>query len=396
MNFKNGKSALALAALGLAVALVGCKSPAKEVAGTETAAQGEIKVTEPAREAAPPKATRTPTPDELEVIGDLAEASRTPTPDELEVIGDLAELEKAKQGGSSEQKPQLEWRRPQAYILASKGPESIAAAFQKKLEITPENALAVQQQVVDEISAIGISFDGFDGQLDPETRQNFEIEMRPFGQAVSLEACKTNEELAKTLIEFREAYTGVAKKLVSLRAKVSDDFFIKPGESFGAINKDSNEESIKAHYGAGNYKREERFVSADNKVTVGVLFPGVEEKELVIVWEPNAIGEKVSMVTVPQGSKKSHWKTVEGLGIGTTLHTCNQMNGKPFKLVGMEQEHAGQVVGWEDGRLTGLSVALSHTIDEERFNHLKAPYITSDAKLIEVLNPTVYSLGLSF
>lgn len=388
MGFKMRKTLIVAWALGATLAFTGCTG---SKTGPETAAsQSSVETTK----------SESGTEDELEKAGDEAEAqaarerSQDSTSDELEIKGDL---EEAKRMRGSESKPNIaDWRRPETYVKAAEGPEAIAAALGQSLEITPENATSVKQQVVDEISAIEIFFDGIKSQIEPEARSQFLGEMQSLGRSIDMQASGTKESLAQVLKEARVDAKRMADQLVKINAGISDDFLIIPGERFGAIDRDSTQESIVAHYGEANYKQEERLVAADYTATVGVLFPGQKQKELLIIWKPDAPGKQISMLKVPEGVEESHWKTVDGLGLGTTIYTAGKINGKPFELIGMEQEHAGSVTDWKGGRLQGLTVSLSAPVTEERFNHLKADKITSESELVGVLNPRVYSLGLSF
>ena len=293
------------------------------------------------------------------------------------------------------------WGSEEAKRISAEGINSITARLGVEADISAIDTLNYKTELVDLVGAMKIIFDGFKDQLDSEVREDFFTELQALGTGIDRIANLTGDELATAVKDSRRVASRLAVRLAKMQEELgivdpsieAAEFLIQPGVGFGAISKDSTTESIRARYGAENYVMEERTLAPDFTTKVGILFPGDKEKELWVIFEEG----KIAQLRVPNTSETSKWKTVDGLGLGSSLEEVYKVNGTHFEMNGLMQEYAGAVKDWRGGRLDSLTMSIAAPFDDQgKFKALTGDSIASDDPLLKELQPKVYSLGIQF
>lgn len=180
-------------------------------------------------------------------------------------------------------------------------------------------------------------------------------------------------------------------------------FQIVPGKQAGPITARTTEADLKKIYGGRNVKAGDVGLGEGETVPGTIIFPDDPQKRLEIVWK-NAKTRK-SPDYVQFAGEKSLWKISPGIGLGTSLKTLEQINGKGFVLLGFEWDYAGTVVSWSGGRLARrfgrnsdlVTLRLNpDTFDDKALDkHLTAvsgdDEFSSKNKSMQKINPKVYS-----
>lgn len=181
------------------------------------------------------------------------------------------------------------------------------------------------------------------------------------------------------------------------RPTASDDFLIKPSESFGPINAASTKESLIETFGPENVKEETIYVGDGMEWPGMVVYPEDEEKRVEVFWweeDPT----KVQMIRI-QGDK-SQWKTAEGVSLGTSVTELEELNGKPFKLLGLGWDFGGGVTDWNGGKLEGLNLRVEQTANdvntgEDEAQILGDQEVESNNSVMQKVNPRVFQITVN-
>ena len=173
------------------------------------------------------------------------------------------------------------------------------------------------------------------------------------------------------------------------------DFTITPGKSVGLITLQSTEADIINAYGEANVDQREIGMGEGETAPGTLLFP-YTENELVIVWEDGKTYEKIASIRVD--GENSNWKTVDGIEIGTSLETLEEINGKPFQFYGFEWDYAGTTNDWQGGNINEhISVILTPTKPEAAFPDLIGDQLfSSDHPKAKAAGLKVSSIMLKF
>lgn len=137
---------------------------------------------------------------------------------------------------------------------------------------------------------------------------------------------------------------------------------------------------------------------ADNRPSTA-CWPLDKSRRITLLWSE----EQLSSVLISGDS--SHWKTREGVTLGTSLARLAKLNGKPIVVQSFEGDHAGEVLAWNGGRLkaytTGLTLTLTwrapgyNKLTGEQKEALEKPgRLSSDQALLRALNPVVSTMEL--
>lgn len=127
-----------------------------------------------------------------------------------------------------------------------------------------------------------------------------------------------------------------------------------------------------------------------------LLFPGTEN-EAEFVWADDSLNFS-GLAHVRIEGERTAWKTKEGITLGTTLKTLEQLNKKSFLFFGFGWDYAG-AVNWNEGSLAhgALMVYLDFpgdTIPPEYDSLLGDRQISSDMELAQKANPVVREIVL--
>ena len=143
-----------------------------------------------------------------------------------------------------------------------------------------------------------------------------------------------------------------------------------------------------------------------------ILFPEDPLKRAEIVW--GDVDQRAHPARIEVLGDRSLWHTAEGITLGTTVHSLELLNGKPFTMNGFGWDYGGWVASWEEGRLgSALNNSLSLRMHEpgcraegqvvslaesELFYGISGDGVfpASDWPAIRVLNPCVSRMMVHF
>ena len=80
-----------------------------------------------------------------------------------------------------------------------------------------------------------------------------------------------------------------------------------------------------------------------------VLFDGTSNAKLQILWR-DATNERDPEWVSVRGTH-TRWRSPAGVTLGTSLRMIEQLNGRPFRLIGFGSDVSGTVMAWSGGRL---------------------------------------------
>ncbi|HHH49770.1 MAG TPA: hypothetical protein ENK52_02190 [Saprospiraceae bacterium] len=154
----------------------------------------------------------------------------------------------------------------------------------------------------------------------------------------------------------------------------------------GLITPADTEADLIKSYGEKNVQKREIGLG-EGETTLGtVVLPGTDE-ELIIEWLEGATYQKIKSIRI-EGENAS-WKTVDGIGIGTSLEDLEKINGKAFKFYGFEWDYAGTTNEWEGGKIS-KNITLILTPDNPQ---AVFPDLLGD-QLFSSKNPKAQEAGL--
>lgn len=180
-----------------------------------------------------------------------------------------------------------------------------------------------------------------------------------------------------------------------------DPYLIVPGKGFGSYGPALTLEQMEKKMEPGNYLEGE----SQGRPTVEIF---AMDPFLRIVMTVNHRRQLRSMWVHGYMGK---WHTAEGIRLGTTLHTLESLNGRPFRFHAMsDRPESGRVIDWRGGRLATRftkvrltfasamhSEGYSQLSDREKIRVEKAGVIfRSDEPLARKLNPIVETIELAF
>jgi len=211
-------------------------------------------------------------------------------------------------------------------------------------------------------------------------------------------------------------------------AAQSHDWIIVPGERVGSITRNSTIDSLKKAFGAENVYSE--VVNSGYTISRAVVCIDSPSRALEVVWDSRAEGAHPARITVcyrhpsldqvtalerqmpaifpPHAhpwdvARACEWKTIEGITVGATLQQLEQLNGRPFTIMGFGWAQGGKVVSWNGGLLEavktgGLELQLTwgrSTVEERRKVSGNGSY-SSDNSDVRAVSPTISYLPIEF
>jgi hypothetical protein len=126
-------------------------------------------------------------------------------------------------------------------------------------------------------------------------------------------------------------------------------FQIVPGVKVGAVTSRTSEADLRRIYGSKNVRSGEVGLGEGETVPGTILFPDDRRKRLEIAWKNTKTRKSPDFVQF--SGDKSLWKIAPGIGLGTSLKTLEQINGRGFTLLGFQWDYSGTVVSWNGGKL---------------------------------------------
>jgi hypothetical protein len=119
----------------------------------------------------------------------------------------------------------------------------------------------------------------------------------------------------------------------------------------GAFAKDSNHLKLASAFNAQNVVFTEVDGPDGSKVTASVLFPKDPKRRLEVWWQNEASRSDTYLIVV---NGQSTWTAPKGLRLGLQLAALEKLNGKPFKLKGLDKENGSTISDWDGGALAQL------------------------------------------
>jgi hypothetical protein len=119
----------------------------------------------------------------------------------------------------------------------------------------------------------------------------------------------------------------------------------------GAFAKDSNHLKLMQAFQAKNVEFGEVAAAGGTKINATVLFPKDPKLHLEVVWDNEAARSTTSLIVI---TGQSIWTGPKGLKLGLTLAALEKLNGKPFRLSGLDQPEGSAVTDWQGGALANL------------------------------------------
>jgi hypothetical protein len=186
---------------------------------------------------------------------------------------------------------------------------------------------------------------------------------------------------------------------------VDTQWLLEPGKQAGAITEKTTLTDLERLYGKDNIKAGEVPGPEGTTLPGAIVFPKDPKRKLTLYWK-----EGKGTPTPESVSVEGHhtlWHTPEGITLGMSLKTLEQLNRKPFMLSGFDWDYGGTVLSWGDeGQLKAkyhkqgnLLVRLSlpenanatlsqQVLGEETFS--------SQHPAMQKLNPTVSEIMIIF
>jgi hypothetical protein len=119
----------------------------------------------------------------------------------------------------------------------------------------------------------------------------------------------------------------------------------------GAFGKSSNHIALATRYGPQNLTFAEVDGPDGTKLMASVLYPSDPKRRLEVLWQNEAGRSGTSLIAI---NGQSTWSAPKGLRLGMQLAALEKLNGKPFKMTGLDKDSFGTVVDWQDGALAKL------------------------------------------
>jgi hypothetical protein len=132
----------------------------------------------------------------------------------------------------------------------------------------------------------------------------------------------------------------------------AENWNIVPGQSVGAITRNTSEKELIKIFGTQNVKRVNVDVGEGETQPGTVVYPNDPSKKLLIIWRDAATREAPESIRI--NSKNTLWKTDRGITIGTPLKTIEEMNGRSFALTGFGWDYSGTVLHSNGGKVGEL------------------------------------------
>ncbi len=137
-----------------------------------------------------------------------------------------------------------------------------------------------------------------------------------------------------------------------------NDWLIVPGKRMGPISQNTTRADLVRFFGAKYVEDDYVSPGGDADPEMGTIVHQDDSGiELHILWRQAKPDPRVNLIVICPGAGSGtacRWHTAEGITIGTPLKTLEHLNGRPFKLMGMDWDYGGAVVSFDQGRLESL------------------------------------------
>ncbi len=119
----------------------------------------------------------------------------------------------------------------------------------------------------------------------------------------------------------------------------------------GVFGKDTSQAKLAATFGAKNVVFQPVDGPEGTKMNATVVFPSDPKRRIEVLWHDETGRKKPATIVV---GSQSTWHA-RGFRIGEGLAAVEKVNGKPFKLSGLDWTYGGAARDWLGGKLENLS-----------------------------------------
>jgi len=119
----------------------------------------------------------------------------------------------------------------------------------------------------------------------------------------------------------------------------------------GLFGRDSSHAKLAMAYQSRNVAFTQVDAAAGGKVMASVLFAKDPKRRLEVWWSKPATRTDTHLIVI---NGQSDWIAPGELRLGLTLAELEQLNGKPFKLLGFNKDNVATLSDWNGGQLSAL------------------------------------------
>jgi hypothetical protein len=120
----------------------------------------------------------------------------------------------------------------------------------------------------------------------------------------------------------------------------------------GNFAKNSGHLRLAQAYGVHNVDYTEVAGDDGSTLMASVLFPTDPKRRLEVLWDDDVQRSGTRMIVI---DGQSTWSAQKGVHLGLPLAALEKLNGKPFKLMGFQQNGMAIVSDWNGGALGSLT-----------------------------------------
>lgn len=162
-------------------------------------------------------------------------------------------------------------------------------------------------------------------------------------------SCSSKNEQVKS--------SNLSDTLAVVSEGVEQDWLVVPGERVGVITASSSEKDLFRLLGEENVHVRDTIFLAEGDFMIGTIVYKNTPDEVQIIWKDTVAFANPDWVSVGSWevdkieAGKTHWKTIHGVKLGTTLKELEIINGKPFSFYGFGWDLGGGASNWNGGDL---------------------------------------------
>lgn len=170
----------------------------------------------------------------------------------------------------------------------------------------------------------------------------------------------------------------------------------------GVFARDSSHAKLAQAYRARNVAFTQVDAASGAKVMASVLFAKEPKRRLEVWWSKPATRTDTHLIVI---NGESDWMAPGELHLGLTLAELEQLNGKPFKLLGFNKDRVATLADWNGGQLAalpggckiGVSLRADPKIPASTLSNMPADrgFTSADAAL-RAANPTVSEILVAY
>jgi len=170
----------------------------------------------------------------------------------------------------------------------------------------------------------------------------------------------------------------------------------------GVFGRDSSHAKLAMAFQSRNVTFTQVDASSGGKVMASVVFGKDPKRRLEVWWSTPANRSDTHLIVI---NGQSDWIAPGELHLGLTLAELEQLNGKPFKLLGFDKDHVATLSDWNGGRLSALAGGCKVGISLRADPKTKASALgdlpadrafTSTDAALRAVNPTVSEILVGY